>query len=91
MTAWTVFSRTDRTRWVNHQDGRTTADPVTRRALADPDLTYPLTPTGPIRSGIADERDLYAAAMHLVPAPMVAGTPPGWPEGDLGDPDGVVH
>jgi hypothetical protein len=80
--AWRVESRTDRGRWVAHDGDRWTADDATRpHMLALADGPQPLTPTGPVYTPERpdDEAAAYLAAVSLVPAPVVSGSPPDVP------------
>ncbi|MEU5844605.1 hypothetical protein [Rhodococcus sp. NPDC047139] len=80
MSTWTVYSDTNLDRWLNHR-GRLdwVADGETTAALADPDMAFPLTPTGPIHQGIRTEAGLFAAALHVIPAARWVGEVPRHP------------
>lgn len=88
--SWTVYSRTDPTRWFSYQDGETFGDDMTLALLADPDVSYMLTPVGPARTGIRNESDMLAAVMYSIPATSTAGDLPDFPK--LPHRDGpIVH
>lgn len=67
-------------RWLSW-DGRVwTADPETEAALRAPGFAFPLTPTGPIQRGYGPgESELLAAALYVIPAPVVSGDVPDYP------------
>ncbi|WP_072691143.1 hypothetical protein [Rhodococcus marinonascens] len=89
---WTVYGHKDRTRWLNHRDPMDwVADPETTAELTDPELAFPVTPTGPIQFGIPDESGLYAAAVHFIPFPRWAGDTPEHPAVRVSALKGIVY
>ena len=79
---WTVTSRKDTSRWLECSAGiEYTADPVTTFELGDPaSFEFPLTPTGPTVRGVQTPSELYAAAVHLIPAAQWSGELPDYPD-----------
>lgn len=79
--SWTVYSRLDGTRWLNWNGRDWKADPETTDTLNRPGFAFPLTPTGPTQVGIGPgASQLFAAALHVIPAPGTAGRTPEYPQ-----------
>ncbi|MGB7237135.1 MAG: hypothetical protein WBD41_14265 [Rhodococcus sp. (in: high G+C Gram-positive bacteria)] len=78
---WTVYSRTDNSRWLNFASiDDWVADVDTTRRLTGPDVAVKLGPLGPYQVGVETEAKLFAAAMALVPASRSAGSTPSLPD-----------
>lgn len=77
--SYRITSRTDPTRWFDHNGTDWTADPETTRVLTQPGYTFPLTPTGPIAT-LSDDSTLYAAALYVIPASDEQGDYPPYPK-----------
>lgn len=79
--SWTVYSRTEGgARWLNWNGTDWRADPETTAALHDPAFSVPLTPTGPVQRGYGPtESNLFAAALHVIPAAESVGDVPEYP------------
>lgn len=78
--SWTVYSRTDSTRWLNWNGKDWKADTATTELLRAPGFAFPLTPTGPVQRGYGPgESELLAAALYVIPAPSTAGPIPEYP------------
>ena len=76
---WRIESRLDPARWVEHDGKNWVADEATtEELLVMGDGPQPMTPTGPIYvpTSKGDPYALYLAALAVVPAPQVTGTPP---------------
>ncbi|MFE2995004.1 hypothetical protein ACFXG4_08335 [Nocardia sp. NPDC059246] len=78
--SWTVYSGSDRVRWLNWDGHDWKADPETTAQLSAPGFSFPLTPTGPIQTGYGPgESELLAAALFVIPDPQTAGAIPAYP------------
>ncbi|MEV0032572.1 hypothetical protein [Nocardia sp. NPDC050793] len=80
---WTVYSRNTNPigeRWLNWNGRDWVADAETTAILTWPGFSFLLTPTGPEQVGIGStESELFAAALHVIPAPGTAGEVPAYP------------